>query len=227
LNSGGGPNAYIRESGERVIEFGSAFYREIEGAVDALLIQSVLSKAGFLKSYFDYVKSRPEKVEWPTEYAGLSERDSHSFYDSATVKGSRGGLIMSAHFFVMLHELGHHVLGHCESAPQSLKESRSREKAADEYACQALKDSGFVPIGAILSLMLLYALREGDIIYEGEETHPAEIRRLDYTSQFILDHIDEYRERFIERHVDFAAFKEQLSKMISEIKSSYSSQLEE
>jgi hypothetical protein len=223
LNSGPGPRAYIDENGTRVIEFGLAFYRELEGAVDAFLIQGVLNKPGFFKDYFDYIRSRRgTKGEWPTVYAGLSEEETRAFYNLPDVKGYRGGLIMSAHFSVLLHELGHHVLGHLESPPRNLAESRSREMAADEYSCQALMDNGFIPLGAVVSLSLLYALREGDIVYEGQETHPAEIRRLDYTCQFIVDNIDEYKERFKERRVPFQAFKEQLSKWVSQIRDSYS-----
>lgn len=222
LSSGPGPRAYIDQDGKPAIDFGLAFYRELEGAVDALLIQEVLKKPGFFKEYFDYIKSRRGSREWPTAYAGLNEDDTKAFYDLPDVRDSRGGLIMSAHFSVFLHELGHHVLGHLKSPPSSLAESRANEKAADEYSARALMDNGFVPLGAIVSLSLLNALRQGDIIYEGQETHPAEIRRLQYTCQYILDNIDEYKERFKERGVSFEEFKEKLTKTISEIADSYS-----
>ena len=222
LSSGPGPRAYIDQNGKRAIDFGMAFYRQLEGAADAFLIQEVLKKPGFFKEYFDYVKSRRGRREWPTAYAGLNEEEAKAFYDLPDVKNSRGGLIMSAHFSVFLHEPGHHVLGHLESPPSSLAVSRANEKAADEYSARVLMDNGFVPFGAIFSLSLLNALREGDIIYEGQETHPAEIRRLQYTCQYILDNIDEYKERFKERGVSFEDYKEKLSETISEIAHSYS-----
>jgi hypothetical protein len=79
---------------------------------------------------------------------------------------------------LMAHELGHHVHHDTWSTAASRRESREREKAADEFSFRILALSGTVPIEG-LPLILLFTSVEG-FSAEGESAsdHPAGVRRL-------------------------------------------------
>jgi hypothetical protein len=208
-----GPYAII-EHGKRRIYFSPAFYNLLQGSVDAVLLGPVLHRENFVAEYFAYFRAHLSGADNPFQFAGMSNAQIDAYYKRPDVRGVRGILIYSAFVFVFMHEIGHHVLGHCETPYSTLAEARNRERAADQFACVSLMENGVIPIGGLFALALLDDLNLEDVKYEGQQTHPASVKRLTAVGNYILENIDSYEDRFKDRGADLNLTKQNLRNVL-------------
>jgi predicted Zn-dependent protease len=112
--------------------------------------------------------------------------------------------------FVVAHEIAHHVLDHLSTRPKDDEESRNRERAADEWAIEALAGVGELPLGGFVFCMLMLSARGNDIVFEHLETHPADFRRMDYILEGLVNNLPKLAATALPPGTDIDAFEDQM-----------------
>jgi hypothetical protein len=96
--------------------------------------------------------------------------------------------------WTILHEIGHHILGHTQQMPGSLAESRADETAADLWAFSKMRQFGYglAPLEAVLAAKEvaeeIRSMIPGMQIQESRSTHPSySTRHMALNSRFKCD----------------------------------------
>jgi hypothetical protein len=105
-----------------------------------------------------------------TEFAGIPEETATQIMNGSDAGYNDGVLLYAAIGFVLAHEIGHHVLGHVDSAPASPEDSRARETEADRYAFDLTMRAGMTAFGALPALAIFTAAESE--FADPEATHP-------------------------------------------------------
>ncbi|GAB3517775.1 M48 family metalloprotease [Photobacterium alginatilyticum] len=124
------------------------------------------------------------------DYAGLSGNNS-PWNDKkfvATVYGNHALVL----WYVLAHEIAHHVLGHIENPSISLEENRKREQEADDWASKTLIKLGLPPAAAFPALMYWYYMDEFGVENEYQKSHPADLKRIRKMLQYTIDNVDSW-----------------------------------
>jgi len=190
-----GPNAFATTvDGKPMIYVDLAFLRQLSGAADACAValsgtatHEIMKKIGF-----DYGVAFRKAVT-----AGLPPPP-FTFNVSDYVSGPAVPLVeevgnecfLSSVTWTILHEVGHHRLGHLNKVVQSNAEARQLELAADAWAFARMAELGYslAPVDAmLLSLMIPQMLRivAGLEPMEDDSDHPVfDTRRKQLEAQF-------------------------------------------
>jgi hypothetical protein len=129
----------------------------------------------------------------PAFEVGLDNLGGAGVRDVAVRLGVEVSLTTAA--WLILHEIGHHVLGHVapKVAPSSLKDSRDRELGADAWANRKLYELGYhlLYLHAFFQakdVLQELALKHGFDVPEASSTHPLYATRLaELNKQFDVD----------------------------------------
>lgn len=102
--------------------------------------------------------------------------------------------------FVLAHEVGHILAGHCEISGEPKEETRAMEKEADLIGAEILHNLGLDR--AIFERIGDLRLYGADCEWE-DDTHPSLMENADYLSEFLISagytqkEIDQFCERYI------------------------------
>lgn len=215
------PRAYSK-NGKRFVAFGIEFYRALGmGIGDTTVIQVAKKQSNATTKYMKYAipllmnnsrKAVSERVfiKDPYSYFNISIEDAIALRQNTDYGLSYTGAVLGSTAFVIAHELAHHVLGHSDTPPKSLQESREREEAADLWACKTLLRSGYMPIAGVLSLTMFYFMDQDAIKHERQRTHPAEIRRIEAMIDATLGNLSLFKERLNSLDIPLETIKQQL-----------------
>lgn len=219
------PHAFKARDGRRVVVFETGFYRTILAVGDLNMINRAKGGVSPIPDYMRYAigtmfenrfrpVDRQEKIVWPVEWVGISEEEYLTMSKDKDLGLIKTGTILGTVAFIYAHEIAHHVLGHTDSAPSSLQESRRRETEADEWACERLIKAGLLPLGGMYGAMLFYFFDESAIAHEELRTHPADLRRIRNVIAKSIASIERFRERAGAVGEDFDAIKRDLQKLL-------------
>jgi hypothetical protein len=189
-------NAYARRAsnGARQIVFGAGLSAYLEQIADAYVTEDT-GRRECTKDYVGYVA--PLLVEnTHREQRGLAPQGVALFYTFArSTRGAcRGaspeifrdpdtgrffaGIMDASVAFVVLHELGHQVLGHVDSRSDDLAADRANESHADAWAVSTAFRSGYDLRSAIPWFFLTAAIGGETIEDERHSDHPLGGRRV-------------------------------------------------
>lgn len=191
----------------RVRAFNGAFGREIELStgystisrmiVNGFLIEDLYSLDGFGEKYARYTASTYAtgrfgggKAPWVTANLTKKERDtllaSEDFF-----RRQQGGHLLVL-WYVLAHEIAHHVFNHSYGVNQSLEISRKQEKEADDWASNIFISMGLPPASAFSAHMYWYFLDEFGVKSEFRRSHPPELKRIRSMLQLSISRFDEW-----------------------------------
>ncbi len=124
------------------------------------------------------------------DYANLAGSSS-PWHDQELVAAVYGNHALVL-WYVLAHEIAHHVLGHLDNPSTSLAENRKKEQEADDWASRTLIKLGIPPAVAYPSLMYWYYMDEYGVESEHQKTHPADLRRIRKVLEFTINSIDSW-----------------------------------
>jgi hypothetical protein len=122
-------------------------------------------------------------------FAGIPAETVVEIMSQSEAQQYLGALRAAAIAFVVGHEIGHHMLGHVDTAPQSTAESRARESDADRYAAALTMRVGMPAFGALPALAIFTAM-EGEAA-EPDATHPLAACRILRAMMYTVDRLAE------------------------------------
>ena len=176
------------EAGRDQITVSLGFASLLYGIVEAIQTLPDSAAISYLKYKVSLMKENTRRVQNgqpllqekdALEWAGWSLAR-RSQLDADDAKQAEIQKVFTASLaFVLAHELGHHLLGHGLRPPLDLTDSRAREAAADNWACDALVRVNVGPIAGVYGFLFYLALDDDALKHEGRRTHPAEVRRID------------------------------------------------
>lgn len=79
---------------------------------------------------------------------------------------------------VLLHEIGHHVLGHVPTRENNLYHARLREMAADQWAIKAAVDANYDLRPAVPMFLVLDTMNRATFVDEIRSSHPSGLHRI-------------------------------------------------
>ncbi|MEZ9490062.1 hypothetical protein AB4187_15010 [Vibrio breoganii] len=124
------------------------------------------------------------------DYANLSGSSS-PWHDQELVAAVYGNHALAL-WYVLAHEVAHHVLGHLDTPSTSLAQNRKKEQEADDWASKTLIKLGIPPAVAYPSLMYWYFMDEYGVENEYQKTHPADLRRIRSMLVFTINNVDSW-----------------------------------
>jgi hypothetical protein len=203
-------NAYARRrpGGDRQVILGAGLSAYLEQIADAYVTEAD-GKAGCTNEYVAYLA--PGLIDNTRRAArGLEPRGVALFYGFAdsTHGACRGaspaifqnvdngrlfaGIMDASVAFVVLHELGHQVLGHVDHETNELTPRRSQEAEADAWAVSTALNSGYDLRAAAPWFILISAIGGDSIEDEEHSDHPLGGRR-------VLDSLKQSRQILLNR----------------------------
>ena len=90
----------------------------------------------------------------------------------------RERILQSVIATVLLHEIGHHVLGHLPARGKDIFHARLREMAADQWAIKAAVDAGYDLRPAVPLFLVLDTMNGAPFADSIRSTHPSGLRRV-------------------------------------------------
>lgn len=172
--------AYIAEDGSKEIGISGGFVLGLQSFITAALMEDTLNKPGLADEYFKYYLSvfnynnrRFMSVE---EFSRCSAKELRSFEDAMERSGLWKALFVGSVYYVVAHEIAHHVQGTVGSV--SAKESVGNERAADRWASRRLLDLDLpASVAAAMSLLYLHQLEQSRFSLLELKTHPDSLDR--------------------------------------------------
>jgi hypothetical protein len=201
-------------NGVRPIEISVGHIRALEMIVDAAVVREFKGQPRFLQEYIEYILSRwdvnrgrylqglsPLRIQNPFEFGHLSDRQADQIRE---YRGkTSGAAFYNALSFLLAHEVGHHMLGHPGHVPESLADSRSRERDADDWATHILLRNGGNPLAGLYVLVFHFVQTDGGLKGELNSTHPADVRRIKAMYQSVRN--DQTGLRYLARSLGVSA----------------------
>ncbi|MDX0985775.1 hypothetical protein GOL22_27115 [Sinorhizobium medicae] len=125
---------------------------------------------------------------------GIDERTISEISTREAEVHARG--VESSLAFILLHELGHVVLGHTRIDPESLSlaEKREIEAEADTWAIKAANKSSYNIAGS-MAPYFIGSIQQSTIDWEQNSDHPMGIRRLENFYRLVLVDLESNPER--------------------------------
>lgn len=173
----------FQESGNRVIEI-STGYSAVSGMIVAgYLIELNFNKENFGEKYARYTANTYATGRLgggiaPWDKAGLSQSEQDFFHSDPNYNAQFIGQSMVVLWYVLAHEIAHHVLNHKFEKSIPLSKIREQEKEADLWASNKFIKLGIPPATAFPAFMYWYYLDEYGVKNEYRRTHPPDLKRL-------------------------------------------------
>ena len=187
--------SWVDDDGKRTVEIAEGYGRQIKMMAEAELIEDQLKKP-VLIPYIQYVVvSWRQHATFIKDPSAFADFDFDSFL--AKPEGSLAWDKMSsgAIAFVLAHEVGHHVLGHCDKPTQDADVQRQREFDADSWAIKRLENANphFLPTSGVIPLIFNYYITPNPIANEARSDHPADLRRIHQMFEAMEESLPQYR----------------------------------
>ncbi|MCG9770117.1 hypothetical protein L1D59_16075 [Pseudoalteromonas piscicida] len=197
--------AFLSSSG-REIELSTGYSAITRMIVSGYLIEDYFNIKGFGEEYARYTASTYATGRFgggnsPWVKAKLTENQTERLLSSERFNNDQHGAHLLVLWYVLAHEIGHHVLGHAYGDGVSLSKIREQEKEADEWASRIFIALGLPPAGAFPSHMYWYYLDEYGVKNEYRRSHPPELKRIRSMLRFTIQRFDDWNnnEKLISR----------------------------
>ncbi|MEM6731317.1 MAG: hypothetical protein AAF658_07155, partial [Myxococcota bacterium] len=173
--------AYAVTDGERLeIHISEGFLFGLHSYIVALQIEEQLGKgrlsAHWMRNLLDGPSWRSWQLVSVAEFAGLSEEEEARFEAWDATTNTIQLTYIAALQSVVLHELGHHVLG-VYSVPNRPSETLKNEKACDDWAIRILGQMGYPPAVGVAGFFYLFEIDEYNFTSDRAQTHPRALER--------------------------------------------------
>jgi len=184
------------DDGTRIVEIDEGYGRQIEMMAEAEMIENQQDRP-VLVPYIQYVV-----LSWRQHATFIKDPAAFAHFDFdrilAKPEGARAWNKMSSNAiaFVIAHEVGHHVLGHCDKPlPKDPDKLRQMELDADDWAIARLENATphFSPLGGLLPLIFDYYITPKPIENETRSDHPADLRRISKLFEAMEESLPDYR----------------------------------
>jgi len=183
------------DDGKRIVEIDEGYGRQIEMMAEAQLIENQLNRP-VLIPYIQYVVlSWRQHATFIKDPSAFAQFNFDGFLAKPEGSLAWNKLSSNAIAFVLAHEVGHHVLGHCDKPTQDVEVLRQRELDADSWAIARLENAKphFTPLGGILPLLFDYYITPTPIANEARSNHPADLRRIHKMFEAMEESLPQYR----------------------------------
>lgn len=194
-----------RDDGGRVIELSFGFLGVLGELCDDWVLAEYYSSQdpaiyekyeAYLKHLDDVIdRNSGSGVQDPispqpfTEFVGIPPEVATEIMTRSDAQQYLGALKAAAFAFVLAHEIGHHILGHVDTPPQSAADSRERESDADRYAAALTMRVGMPAFGALPALAIFTAAEGKNA--EPDATHPLAACRILRAMMYTVDRLAE------------------------------------
>jgi hypothetical protein len=210
--------SWVDDDGKRTVEIAEGYGRQIQMMAEAELIEDQLKKP-VLIPYIQYVvDSWRQHATFIKEPSAFADFDFDSFL--AKPEGSLAWNKMSSNAlaFVLAHEVGHHVLGHCDKPTQDATVKRQRELDADSWAIKRLEKANphFSPTSGVIPLIFNYYIAPNPIANEARSDHPAELRRIHEMFEAMEELLPQYRVDIEKEGFTYAAYSSFVKKSLAD-----------
>jgi hypothetical protein len=188
--------AFLSSNG-REIELSTGYSAITKMIVSGYLIESYYNLENFGEEYarytaLTYATGRFGGGKPPWEKANLIKKETDHLLSSEKFNNEQQGSHMLVLWYVLAHEIAHHVLGHAYGDGVSLSKIRKQEEEADEWASRIFIDLGLPPAGALPSHMYWYYLDEYGVKNEYRRSHPPELKRVRSMLQLSIQRFDDW-----------------------------------
>lgn len=173
----------FKEANSRVIEVSTGYSVIARLIVAGYIMETHLNKPNFGNIYAKYSASTYAtgklgggKAPW--DKAKLSKRKRYLLLTNQDFNvrlQSEHSLVM---WYVLSHEIAHHVLNHGYERDMTLTKMREQEAEADTWASNTFIKLGLPPASAFPGLMYWYYLDELGVKNEYRRSHPADLNRI-------------------------------------------------
>ncbi len=185
----------FKEGGQRVIEVSTGYAAVSNMIVTGYLMEAMLGISNFGEEYArytaeTYATGSLDGGDPPWVRAGYSQNQQMALFDNRNFSSAQQGQFMVVLWYVLAHEIAHHIYQHRHHAGMSLAESRRQEREADSWASNVFIKLGIPPAIAFPSLMYWYYLDENGVENEYTRAHPADLKRIKSMLTKTLDEFD-------------------------------------
>jgi hypothetical protein len=169
------------DDGTRIVEIDEGYGRQIEMMAEAEMIEGQQNRP-VLIPYIQYVVlSWRQHATFIRDPSAFAHFDFEGLLDKPEMAKAWDKMSSNAIAFVIAHEVGHHVLGHCDNPlPKDPDKLRQMELDADAWAIERLEKATphFSPLSGLLPLIFDYYITPKPIENETRSNHPADLRRI-------------------------------------------------
>jgi hypothetical protein len=184
------------DDGTRIVEIDEGYGRQIEMMAEAEVIESQQNRP-VVVPYIRYVvlswRHHATFIKGPSAFAHI---DFEGLLEKPEVVKAWNKMTSNAIAFVIAHEVGHHVLGHCDNPlPRDPDKLRQMELDADAWAIERLEKATphFSPLSGLLPLIFDYYITPKPIENETRSNHPADLRRIHKMFDAMEQDLPDYR----------------------------------
>lgn len=183
------------EKGSRIIEVSTGYSVVSRMIVSGYIMELKLGIDNFGEEYSRYTANTYATGRLgggvpPWSKAGLSESEQRTLLNDPEFNAMQHGQHMVVLWYVLAHEIAHHILDHGYGKGMSLSDLREQEAEADTWASNALIKLGIPPAAAFPALMYWYYLDEYSVKNEYRRTHPPDLKRIRRMLQRTLNKLD-------------------------------------
>lgn len=196
----------FNENGNPIIEISTGYSALTRMIVSGFVLSSLLNRDEFGNEYARYIANtyatgRIDGGKLPWEKAGLSVEQKEKLINNTKYFEIEHGNHIVLLWYVLAHEIAHHVLEHEYGDELSMQEIRRQEKEADVWATNALIRIGVPPAIAFPGLLYWYYLDEFGVKSEALRSHPPELKRIRWMLKKTIQQFDVWNlnERYFQK----------------------------
>lgn len=187
----------FHDEGQRKIEISTGYSAITRMIVSGYLIENKLKIPNFGEEYARYSAStyatgRMGGGKPPWVIAKLSEDKTYNLLTDTVFNQEQQGAHLSVLWYILAHEVAHHVLNHKFGFDMALSKIQEQEKEADDWASTIFITMGLPPASAFPSHMYWYYLDEFSVLNEDRRSHPPELKRIRSMLQLTIDRFDDW-----------------------------------
>jgi hypothetical protein len=165
--------------------------------VTGYAIEIKFKKNDFGNKYASYVANtygtgRLDGGDPPWERVSLSSKQQSLLFSDLEFNSWIHGQHIVVLWYVLAHEVAHHVLRHNFDRALSLSDSRRQEKEADTWASEVFIKLGIPPAVAYASFLYWYHLDQNSVRDEHRRTHPPDLKRIRWMLQESINRSNEW-----------------------------------
>ena len=190
----------FKKSGVRKIEVSTGYSAISRMIVTGYIMELKLGIKNFGEDYARYTANtyatgRLGGGEAPWEKAKLSSKEQQALFKDKDFNAIQHGQHMIVLWYVLAHEIAHHVLDHAIEDGMKLSDIREQEKEADTWASNIFIKIGIPPAAAFPANMYWYYLDEYGLKDEYRKTHPPDLKRTRWMLQKTINRFDEWNSK--------------------------------
>lgn len=185
----------FKKNGKRIIELSTGYSAISRMIVSGYIIEDFKGIKNFGEQYARYTANtyatgRLNGGKPPWVKANLSAHAQKKLLSSRKFNETQSGAHILVLWYVLAHEVAHHVLNHKYGKKVTLSKIRAQEAKADNWANRVFISLGLPPASAFPSHMYWYFLDEYGVTSEYRRSHPPELKRIRSMLQQTINNFD-------------------------------------